>query len=330
MNAPISPRKILVDTDPGGDDIFALLWLQSLAKQGLAEIVAVTTVDGNVRANFTFNAASKILNLGGFSEVEVGRGVPFHEGEVEDAAYIHGADGMGNLSPTLPEPIHQFETARYADEIIIEKLSGNPGEITLVTLAPLTNLAAAERKKPGILKQAKEIVMMAGAFNCPGNVTPHAEFNIAYNPEAAQVVFEARDDIIVLPMDVTMKLIFTEIMALSVYQTNPVNPIATFLFSLTQFMTKTAMGYKETQGQKGFIVHDAVTLAYLFYPETLLLRRARVSIETKGEYTGGQTLLDNRHLPKFQPNAFVALQVDVVNLLAVLIEDLKTLINLVQ
>ncbi|NES96340.1 MAG: nucleoside hydrolase [Desertifilum sp. SIO1I2] len=327
MNSPLHPRKILVDTDPGGDDIFALLWLQSLAKQGLAEIVAITTVDGNVRAKYTFNAASKILSVCGFPEVEIGRGVPFHEQEVEDAAYIHGADGMGNLSPTLPEPIQQFETARYADEILIERLNENPGEITLVTLAPLTNLAAAERKQPGILKQAKEIVMMAGAFNCPGNVTPHAEFNIAYNPEAASVVFNSRQDLIVLSMDVTSQLIFTELMALDVYQTQPENSIAKFIFSLTQFMKKTAMAYKETQGQKGFVVHDAVTLAYLFYPETLLLRRAQVSVETQGQYTRGKTLLDNRHLPKTQPNAFVALQVDAVNLLAVLAEDLKRLLS---
>ncbi len=114
--------KILLDTDPGGDDVFALLWLQGLAKQGLAEIVAVTTVEGNVKAQYTFTNASKTLALGGFEHVEVGRSVVARE-QAEDAAYIHGADGMGNLSRSLPEPKHQLSEARRADKVIIDKLA---------------------------------------------------------------------------------------------------------------------------------------------------------------------------------------------------------------
>ncbi len=318
------PRKILLDTDPGGDDVFALLWLQSLAKQGRAEIVAVTTVGGNVRSEDTFANASKILALGGFGHVEVGRSVSLH-GRAEDAAHIHGADGMGNLSQTLPAPKHPLGEARYAHDMIIDKLSAAPGEITLVAIGPLTNLAAAEEKCPGILAKAREVVIMGGVFRDKGNVASHAEFNVHYDPEAARKVFAARDDIVVLPLDVTQQVTMTPEHAADVSRASPESRIARFVVALCRFMSKTSMGYRETEGVRGFHVHDAATLAYLFYPETLLLRRAEVRVETQGEWTRGQTVFDDRHVAKTEANAWVAMQVDTVNLLAILTEDLKVL-----
>ena len=348
----MNQHKIIIDTDPGGDDCFALLWLMSLAKQGWAEAIAVTTAAGNVGARYTFTNASKILALGGFDRVEVGRASKqisdlAHESArdaarndpqdesarnitqdaAKDAAHIHGIDGMGNLAETLPEVPSPFDAACYSDDIIIEKLDSAPGEITLVAIAPLTNLAAAEAKSPGILRKAKELVILAGAFQCRGNIATHAEFNIFSDPEAAEKVFNSRDDIVILPLDITHQLVFTPEMAERICQTNPDSDIAKLIVSLCQFMTATNLRYRDTDGKNGFLVHDAATLAYLFYPETLLLRRARVMVETQGSYTRGQTLFDDRHLPKTTANAWVALQVDAANLLAVLREDLKLLIQ---
>lgn len=321
--------KIILDTDPGGDDSFAFLWLMSLAKQGFAEIVAVTSVDGNVHARLTFAGSCRLLKLGGFESVEVGRGLigGSKSDDVEDAGAIHGADGMGNLSHTLPEPHQSYESARYSDEILIEKLKESPHEITVLAIGPLTNLAAAEQKSPGVLQLAKEIVIMGGAFGASGNITPEAEFNIAYDPEAAQVVFGCCDSIKVLPLDVTQTLIFTDEMAQRVAAVQPDHAIAQFLMSLRQFMVGTALAFRETNGVPGFLVHDAATLAYVFYPETLLFRHAQVYVETKGEWTRGKTLFDNRNKTKTGANAWVALQVDSVNLLAVMAEDLKLLLD---
>lgn len=325
----MTPIKIILDTDPGGDDSFAFLWLQSLAKQGFAEIVAVTAVDGNVHAKDTFVGSCKLLQLGGFSEIEVGRGVigGSDSEDVEDAGAIHGADGMGNLSHTLPEPQQNYATARFSDEILIEKLKAAPHEITIVAIGPLTNLAAAERKSPGILNLAKEIVIMGGTFLHYGNITPEAEFNIAYDPEAAKLVFDTCQHLIVMPLDVTHQLIFTPEMAAQISAINPTSPIAQFITALCQFMVGTAMAFRETGGQAGFLVHDAATLAYLFYPETLRFRHAQVQIETQGTWTRGKTLFDRRHVAQPTANAWVALEVDAVNLLAVMIEDLKLLVK---
>lgn len=320
------PREILFDTDPGGDDVFALLWLQSLAKQGHAEIVAVTTVAGNVGAQYTFANACKTLALGGFGHVEVGRSVPVGEGG-EDAAHIHGDDGMGNLSRTLPDPKRRLGEARRSDDIIIEKLNAAPGEIMLVAVGPLTNLAAAEEKAPGILRKAKEVVIMGGAFRQQGNITPCAEFNIYCDPEAAQKVFASRDDIVVLPLDITEKVTFTTQRASTIAIASSESRIARFIANLCQFMAKTSMSYRSTEGIRGFHVHDATTLAYLFYPETLSFRRAKVRVETKGEWTRGQTVFDDRHVAKPEANAWVALQVDATNLLAIMAEDFKVLVG---
>jgi inosine-uridine nucleoside N-ribohydrolase len=209
---------------------------------------------------------------------------------------------------------------------LIEKLQAAPGEITIVAIGPLTNLAAAERKAPGVLSLAKEIVIMGGAFLHYGNVTPEAEFNIAYDPEAAQVVFERCHHLVVIPLDVTQKLVFTPALASQISAVKPESLIAQFVVNLCQFMVNTALAFGETEGASGFLVHDAATLAYLFHPETLLFRRAQVQIETKGEWTRGKTLFDQRHTAKAGANAWVALEVDAINLLAVMVEDLKRLV----
>jgi inosine-uridine nucleoside N-ribohydrolase len=103
-----------------------------LVKSGLAELVAVTSADSNVAAKRTFSSASQILNLAGFPQIKVGRGPPIKQ-VVEDAGHIQRADGMGNLSHTLRPVTHNFEDARYWDEIIIDELNADPGEITIIS-----------------------------------------------------------------------------------------------------------------------------------------------------------------------------------------------------
>lgn len=321
------PTKIILDTDPGGDDIFAFLWLLSLAKQEVVELVAITAAEGNVAARKTFTNSAQVLELTGFSTIPVGRAVPLHTDPGADAGHIHGADGMGNLSQTLPLSDQVFDSAQRADDLLIEALNADPGTITILAIGPLTNLAAAETKQPGILKKAKEIVVMGGAFHCRGNVTPAAEFNIWFNPKAAQVVFDSRDDIVVLPLDVTRELVFTQAMAEIATQHNSHSNLAQFVVKLCRFMVSTALRYRETAGVPGFLVHDAATVGYLFYPETLLLKRTRVRVETQGEWTLGQTLMDERHKAKSGANAWVAMQVDSPNFFSSFVADLKYLIG---
>lgn len=325
-----SPRRLILDTDPGGDDSFALLWLLSLRQQSGADLVAITTTAGNVAAPRTFTNASQVLHLLGASVIPIGRGVNSSTLTAEDAAHIHGNDGTGNLATTLPAPTHDFESAPFSDDLIIDRLTADPGEITLVAIGPLTNLAAAEAKHPGILQQAKEVVIMGGAFHCSGNVTAQAEFNIWFNPEAAATVFSSRNDVVVLPLDITTQLQFTPAMAAAVVRANPTAPIAQFLAHLCDFMVSTALGYRETRGAPAFLVHDAAAVAYLFYPEVFTFRRGEVQIETQGQWTRGQTSLSDRPVAKTNPNTWVALQVDAELFFTHFLADLQQLIECCQ
>ncbi|MGK7891673.1 MAG: nucleoside hydrolase [Leptolyngbyaceae cyanobacterium] len=321
------PTKIILDTDPGGDDIFAFLWLLSLVKQKWVDLVAITATEGNVSGHKTFANSCRVLELAGFPQIPVARAVSLPITVGEGAEHIHGEDGMGNLSQTLPPSARDFNAAQPADDLLIERLNADSGSITVIAIGPLTNLAAAEAKQPGILKKAKEIVVMGGAFQCRGNVTPVAEFNIQFNPKAAQTVFDSRNDIVVLPLDITRQLVFTQMMADAVTQQNPNSELAQFIEKLCQFMVGTTLEHRETAGVPGFLVHDAATVGYLFYTETLMLRRARVQVETQGELTLGQTLMDGRHRAKPGANAWVALQVDVPNFFTSFVEDLKYLMR---
>lgn len=316
--------KIIFDTDPGGDDAFALLWLLSLQKQQLLDLIAVTTAEGNINSKLTFTNASKILSLAGFEQIELAKGVTVKNPQAADASYIHGTDGMGNISNQLPAAKHDFDKAVYSDDLIIDKLNAYPGEITILAVGPLTNLATAETKSPGILKKAKEVVIMGGAFKVPGNVTPHAEFNIYYNPEAAAKVFASCNNLVVLSLDITEKLLFTPEMAKDIMSSSQ-NNLTQFISDLCNFMTEANLRYRQTRGMKGFLVHDGATVAYLFYPETLLFCRAKVDIETQGKHTLGKTFFDERFTPKTDANAWVALEVDEEGLLASLLEDIKFL-----
>ncbi len=340
-----APRAILLDTDPGGDDCFALLWLASLAAQGCVEFVGVTTVGGNVAAELTFAAASRILALVEMAQVPVARAAGYLPpktrkargkspavgdpavGAIGDAAHVHGADGMGNLAETLPDPVHDFAQAPDAADFLIQELRDRPGEITIVAIGPLTNLAAAERQAPGILRQARELVVMGGAFRAAGNVTPVAEFNIAFDPAAAETVFAARPDTAVVSLDVTERVVLAPSQVQAIAERYPVSAVARFALALARFMTHTAAELRETQGQTGFLVHDATAIAALFYPQVLQWRRGRVQVETSGELTRGQTLWDQRDRREPDPNAWLAVEVNPPQLLGHLVADLGSLVS---
>lgn len=315
-------RPIILDTDPGGDDSVALFWLAALQRRNLVHILAVTTTDGNVSAAQTFRNASQILSLLGFSDVPLGKGAAVNDDAVSDASYIHGSDGLGELSATLPPPVHDGAAAPSSVDILIQALHTHPHEITLIAIGPLTNLASAEIQHPGILKLAKEIIVMGGAFEHPGNVTPHAEFNSWFNPIAAQQVFHSQANCTVLSLDVTHRLIFTQEMARSLTQDFPDHPAAQVFQQLSDFLIRTALAYRETRNCPGFLVHDAAAIAYAVYPSLFTFRRAAIDVETHGRYTRGQTICDRRLTAQPFANAWISCDVDCERFFTALLGDL--------
>ena len=181
----VQPIKLIIDTDPGVDD--AITILMALAAPEV-EVLGLTTVGGNVALARTTRNALALLQAAERSDIPVAKGAsrPFR-GRFKYAPQFHGP---GGLSHRLPEPT-VGTIDRDAVQFLDDQLNQAPGEIVLVALGPLTNLARLLWERPAALKQARNIVVMGGAVNAPGNVTPKAEFNIYCDPVAAEIVLSS-------------------------------------------------------------------------------------------------------------------------------------------
>lgn len=194
-------ERILIDTDPGIDDAMAILY--AIAAPDI-ELVGLSTVFGNVTTEIATRNALQLLELAGVA-VPVARGAekPLRRNPAPPADFVHGAEGFGDAR--LPAPSRQADP-RPAARFIAETILENPGDITLVPVGPLTNIALALREAPEIVKAVKRIVVMGGAVRTAGNVNEHAEANIWNDPDAAAEVFAAEWPLTLIGLDVTQKV----------------------------------------------------------------------------------------------------------------------------
>src|SRR5258708_8695873 len=198
------PESILIDTDPGIDDFMAILFA---LKSPELEVVALTSVFGNHFVEITTRNALRILELAGRDDIPVARGAysPLVREYTSPPTMVHGHDGLGDAGLTQ-EPDSEAAHTRAA-QFIVEAVMSRPGEITLVPIGPLTNIAMALKLEPRLVKAARRVVLMGGAAFTEGNVSPVAEANIHNDPEAAASVFGAGWDVVMVGMDVTTKVI---------------------------------------------------------------------------------------------------------------------------
>ena len=288
-------KKLLLDCDPGLDDALALLLAHG--DPGL-ELVAVTTVGGNVSLANTTRNALELREYIGFTEVPVAAGAagPLLR-EAKNAAEVHGVGGLGDV--ILPAATLPIEQANAVD-VIIETLRSSPGEIHLVAVGPMTNIALAIRQEPRIVEWAASFVIMGGSYT-RGNKTVAAEFNIYADPEAAAIVFAAGWDVVMVGLDLTLQAMVTDtikqrMLTLGTLGRELVVPLATF--------------WNDPQDPNwgGQAVHDVCAVAYLSRPELFTAVPARVEVETDGRWTAGMTVTDFR---SSIPNAVVPVTLDV-------------------
>ncbi|MEW2393771.1 nucleoside hydrolase [Streptomyces venezuelae] len=278
------PRKIILDCDPGHDDAIAMLLAHGNPD---VDLVAVTTVVGNqTLEKVTRNALSvaRIANI---------TGVPFAAGcprplvrDVETAPDIHGESGIDG--PVMPEPNLALDERHAVDLIIDTVMAHEPGEITIVPTAGLTNIALAARKEPRIVERVREVVLMGGGYHT-GNWSPVAEFNIKIDPEAAHIVFNETWPVTMVGLDLTHQALATPevIERIAEVGTKP----ALFVNELLDFFG--AM-YLEAQGFDAPPVHDPCAVAYVIDPSVMTVRKAPVDIELTGTLTLGMTVTDFR------------------------------------
>ena len=200
------PRKIIIDTDPGQDDAVAILL--ALASPEELDVLGIVAVAGNVPLALTQRNARRIVELAGVPEI------PVHAGAVRPlvpplvtAEHVHGRTGLDGAD--LPDPSVPLHPQHGVDFIVETLLAHDPGEVTLCTLGPLTDVALALNRAPEIAPRIREIVMMGGAYFEVGNITPTAEFNVYVDPEAADVVMRSGVPITMLPLDVTHRALAT-------------------------------------------------------------------------------------------------------------------------
>ena len=272
--------RIILDTDPGIDDALALFL--ALASPDI-QLEAITTVSGNVHVDLTTRNALALLELAGRTDIPVARGCdrPLVRQPVT-ADYVHGRNGLGGIE--LPEPKLQ-PISQHAVDLIIEKIMAVPGEITLVPIGPLTNIALALRKEPHIAQHVREVVIMGGALRVPGNVTPIAEFNIYADPHAAHIVLHAGWPIRLVTLDVTTKALF---------QREQAQELASTGSPVTRFIQQAVDSYLETfghsRGLTAFQMHDPLCLAAAFQPALITWEPAYVDVELAGSLTSGETV----------------------------------------
>jgi inosine-uridine nucleoside N-ribohydrolase len=303
----------VVDCDPGLDDALALLLV--LASPEL-ELLGVTTVAGNQTVEKTTANALQVLELAGREDVPVARGAdgPL-VGELVVADDAHGESGLGGL--VLPEPTAE-PANEHAVDFLAERLLGADRPITLFALGPLTNVALLLALHPEVTRGIDRIVLMGGAIG-EGNMTASAEFNIWIDPEAAASVFESGLDVTMVGLDVTNRAVLTPEDAERLRGGGPVGAAAA---SMLDFY----LGFYEAAYEHGGApIHDAVAVAQVVRPEVVTTLPRRVDVELGG-LCRGRTVVDMRRrtiLP--EPNARVAVDIDVQAFRDLLLERLISL-----
>jgi inosine-uridine nucleoside N-ribohydrolase len=311
---PESPRRIILDVDPGIDDAMALL----LATQSPElRIEAITVVSGNVIVDKGAQNALKLVELAGRPDIIVAKGAKYPlQRKLITAESIHGQNGLGNVE--LPAPSKALDP-RHAVDVIIDVVNANPGQITLVPVGPLTNIALAFLKDPAIRAKIPEIILMGGSI-VGGNASPAAEANIYNDPEAAKVVFDSGIPITMVGLGATSqaKLERTHLPALA----QSGSPIGRFVADMADFY----IGFGERLGFSGADLHDPLAVGMAF-DKTFAseLRPMHIDVETKGELTYGETVANRylllegiedkgdhyevTHFPSVEPNAEVPITV---------------------
>ena len=311
------PRSIIIDTDPSPDDAVAML--VALAAPEDLEVLAVTTVAGNVPVELTSKNALKALELARRTDVKVYRGAaaPLVRPLVT-AEQVHGRTGFDGYD--LPEPTMPLAPGFAPDAIVELVMSRAAKTVTMCCLAPLTNLALAMAREPRLAGHLEAIVLMGGAFSEGGNITPAAEFNLYVDPEAAHRVFCCGASITMIPLDCTHQARTTRarLEQLRALQT----PLAEAFYHLLTFNKR----FDENKySWEGGPLHDPTVIAYLLRPELFSGRHVHVAIECASPLTVGTSVVDWWGVTGLQPNALVLREVDAVGYFELVIERLAKL-----
>ena len=294
--------KLLLDVDTGIDDALALFYLAHAQKKREIEILGSTTVGGNVEVGQTTLNTLKIWEM-------LDLDIPVASGSkqplmvpLNPAPFVHGDDGLGNTF--LPAP-KKLPTEESAAEMILRLSHEYAGELTLLTTAPLTNIAVALLQDPSLAKRICKVVIMGGAV-FTGNVSAVAEANIANDPEAARIVFRSGMEMTLIGLDVTHEVYWEEQDLQDLVKI--ANGRSAFLLKIIDFIST---AYESLTGWKRCVLHDPLAAGVCLFPDLVKAEKRYVDVELNGDLTRGMTVVDRRgRTPLGEENMQVALKVD--------------------
>ncbi len=292
-------RKFIIDCDTGTDDAIAIL--AAFGSEEI-ELVGITSVNGNVNEEYTSKNNLDLCEYLNFDcPVTHGATLPLSSGYRNSSDITHGKTGLGSI--ILPDATRTKFDSRMAPLFIYEKAKELKGELELLVIGPMTNIAIALIEYPELTDLIKHIYFMGGSV-WGGNVTTTAEFNIWADPEAGHTVLSSGIPMTMIGLDVTLKAIMTiqDIEDLRNNNTKASNLAA----DLLDFMV-----IRRDKGGEDLVMHDALALAAALYPECMTYKEYWMDVETTGTYTRGHTFADVRNKIGNKANVKVAMDVDV-------------------
>lgn len=291
---------VIIDCDPGHDDVFAL-WLA--AGNPEIDLLGVTTVGGNGRLEHTTHNARVALTVAGVEGIPIAAGAdkPLRR-ELTPATWIHGDNALGG--PVLPEPTVPLDE-RSAIDLITDLLESSTEPVTLIPTGPLTNIAMLLEQRPHLRDRIKEIIWMGGSTG-RGNVGAYPEFNAWVDPEAAAAVFAAGLPLTMVGLNISHQALITADVIESIGAIG--NETSAFGVELLRFFCST---YDEVEGMAEGPLHDPITVAIAIDRAVATIQRSHVDVETSGEFTSGATAVDLHDMLRKEPNADIAITLDV-------------------
>lgn len=285
-----SPRKVIYDTDPGVDDAIALYF--ALAHPGI-DVIGITTTFGNVSVA---QAATNALYLTAIANrnIPVTQGVatPWVKPGEAPPDFIHGADGLGNLSSRVPTSSRL--DPRASAQFIVDMARAQPGEITLVAVGPLGNLSLALKLAPELPSLLREVIIMGGTVDEPGNVSPVAEANIWNDPHAADHVFTAPWKLTMVGLDVTHRVVAELAVFKKIADHHRHVATDTLHHAVAFYATFYSGLHKHLALNPGCFAHDLLAFMYLVQPQLFGLESGSIRVATEG-LAQGQTMLNRRN-----------------------------------
>jgi purine nucleosidase len=284
----VKPIPVIIDTDPGVDDALALML--AFASPEL-DVIGICTVNGNVSLDISTRNALGLLNLFGKTDVPVYRGsdAPLVRNRVH-ATEVHGEAGMGSAVLAIPDVVAKEDAAGY----LVSQLTQHPGEVTLIAVGPLTNLALAETMSAGVLKKARRVIAMGGAVVAPGNASATAEFNFFADPHAAQIVIRSGAKLVLVPLDATHQVGVSETVI-----RDRICPLATPISEFIVNAVSYVLVYGENMGREAVVfLHDPLAVGLAIAPSMFDCLQFFLDVETSGDLTLGQLVSDRRQAPR--------------------------------